>query len=1033
LRVGATKGLVVGRDRLVIQTSGRSRHRWFTEVPFVVARPVKGLFTTASAVRSAGNGARVTVGVSNPGFGVSLVLNGRRRQPVLGGRKRSVSLDADDGVRPGLNRIVVRVVDQTRGRYSQRRLRLRTPVDRPVAGAGASKRTQVRRTVRVSAANSVGAKGARLRYRWTIVKAPRGSRAKLLGATSVRPRFRPDRLGYYTLRVTVRAGAHSALISTDTTTVAAVPAAGPIGVPIDTIATQGTGSAATFGVRVGNQFYAQPTAADALQMVVLDRSTLALVSNASYTNDASGAAALLTAVQSLVNTELVIITRPSPAVTNIASGSSATFSLDHALGQIGVGANLPAIVNGPDQTGCTPGAGLCSAFSVIGIPGLPEGQAQINAGLRSLGVVSSGGGDLHGYLQPDLSLGASSGQNFTFVSTDRVPFDTGDPTADPATVTVGSAETGSSYPKTTYTSDSLQGAPGFFLVILDAGTLALIGQQTYLATDAGVLQLAQTLQGNDNPDSLIILRSINSVSGLSPTDPYVQLRAVLEQLGASQYYFEAVLGQYAQIGPADSGATGYPNPWTQVASALRNGSGRLAGLLGRDSNGQWYPAESSAPNPKDPTRPLAGSVAGIESLPPSTWPDQSTPAEQAVATCIAANIDSAGGLSAPIESNYTNQNLVNSWSSWATTITQPSYYATLTAAPGCSGLDQTSFNAVVGQLSHEFNDVPIVWAMIHNIQNAVVATGSGNSSSIQSVANGVITDVNAQTQSISYNPAAIVADLLWIVGSIPGPDIIETGANILGGAASLAGDTLDNSNGSNAFNTTVTTDADNYAQDVSARFQATILGLSQEGDILVSDWTKLQAVAANASDTANAAADWSWNTAQAAASAQGLNLAVLHGAWEALFPPVYSLYRLQAGTVPQAAQVTQYQCSAFVESGNPTKPVALATWNPFTNAVTHAVVPVSGNFELWTYATASHTFLTEPPSFKGAQAVVPGKALGLQLFTTPPIQNPSAPLFNSPLQFDLEAYNNATTNTITVTHVSATDHKVNTDSICSTG
>jgi hypothetical protein len=48
-------------------------------------------------------------------------------------------------------------------------------------------------------------------------------------------------------------------------------------------------------------------------------------------------------------------------------------------------------------------------------------------------------------------------------------------------------------------------------------------------------------------------------------------------------------------------------------------------------------------------------------------------------------------------------------------------------------------------------------------------------------------------------------------------------------------------------------------------------------------------------------------------------------------------------------------------------------------------------------------------------------------------ENPSAPLFNSPLQFDIEAYNNATTNTITVTHVSATDHKVNTDSICTTG
>jgi hypothetical protein len=37
------------------------------------------------------------------------------------------------------------------------------------------------------------------------------------------------------------------------------------------------------------------------------------------------------------------------------------------------------------------------------------------------------------------------------------------------------------------------------------------------------------------------------------------------------------------------------------------------------------------------------------------------------------------------------------------------------------------------------------------------------------------------------------------------------------------------------------------------------------------------------------------------------------------------------------------------------------------------------------------------------------------------------------LQFDIEAYDNATQNTITVTHTSATNDKVQSDSLCTTG
>jgi hypothetical protein len=53
-----------------------------------------------------------------------------------------------------------------------------------------------------------------------------------------------------------------------------------LGVPVQTIAKVN----GDYGVQVGSSFYAAPDQQDALQLVVLDRSTLALVQNSSFTN-----------------------------------------------------------------------------------------------------------------------------------------------------------------------------------------------------------------------------------------------------------------------------------------------------------------------------------------------------------------------------------------------------------------------------------------------------------------------------------------------------------------------------------------------------------------------------------------------------------------------------------------------------------------------------------------------------------------------------------------------------------------------------
>jgi len=141
--------------------------------------------------------------------------------------------------------------------------------------------------------------------------------------------LRPDVPGTYVLRArigeipsTLRGGSSAAgrvlctrRCSTRRIRLSVAVAAGPLGVPVDTIATQN----GTFGVQVGGTFYAAPNQNDALQLVVLDRSTLALVANLSFANTDQGALELEGAVHTVSSADLVIISKPNYALTNAGS------------------------------------------------------------------------------------------------------------------------------------------------------------------------------------------------------------------------------------------------------------------------------------------------------------------------------------------------------------------------------------------------------------------------------------------------------------------------------------------------------------------------------------------------------------------------------------------------------------------------------------------------------------------------------------------------------------------------------------------
>ena len=69
------------------------------------------------------------------------------------------------------------------------------------------------------------------------------------------------------------------------------------------------------------------------------------------------------------------------------------------------------------------------------------------------------------------------------------------------------------------------------------------------------------------------------------------------------------------------------------------------------------------------------------------------------------------------------------------------------------------------QLNREWNAVPAVWAFINTMQKALI-NSQGNASQITTVANDVNASVQASPQ-VTYDQAAILSDMLWILSTIP--------------------------------------------------------------------------------------------------------------------------------------------------------------------------------------------------------------------------------------------------------------------------
>jgi len=203
--------------------------------------------------------------------------------------------------------------------------------------------------------------------------------------------FRPKRPGAYKLRFTADTGDDE---PADVVKLTAVPP-NPL-VPIDTI----VGDAAHPGMKIGSAIIpADPPGPGqaVVQVVVLERSSLAVVSNKSYTGSLSQITSDLTRLDA---SDLVIVSQRSGPNVN-RSGN-----LEEALRSIGT----------PDSEF---NASEREAYSAIGVPGMARGDADVrHSKVEPLPDARFGPG-LKGYLTPD------AWKDYGYVPSARIPFSYG--------------------------------------------------------------------------------------------------------------------------------------------------------------------------------------------------------------------------------------------------------------------------------------------------------------------------------------------------------------------------------------------------------------------------------------------------------------------------------------------------------------------------------------------------------------------------------------------------------------------------------
>jgi hypothetical protein len=798
-------------------------------------------------------------------------LNGRDVSPrfSLHVGEQLVSLGADDGLRAGRNRLEVTAVTAA-GAYQRVRLKLRVRGAGPV---GAGPDAVVRTGVEYRLAASPGRSKLSGTLRWEVERAPTGSRATLQGSRSGRPRFTPDVRGTYVLRVEVRKGdAVAADIVTLTAQDSSIP---PIGSHLDTqLDLAGLGFPGAGGIVLDGQvaYWPQDDVRALLPgpgaiLLLLDQSTLELVSIT--TASAADAGELVTAV----NDALTVHPKGIVAVLSLPFGSGGS----EQTPETGYGTLLQTLgiddAKTPDTWDRTIQLGL--PFSAVVTIGSAQTTPQVwrsspNSAVATPSVPALAG-NWSGYLQ----LGNGGVGPYTLAPDTHVPFDTSaDATPSSNTVTVGACPGPScqTFPSQPLTTCAPSGTGGFQVVILAAGTLQPLTNQTFTtnggcaaAADADALDwmanlLASQQTAGGDEDLMVIVQSIgtprnaNDLSNIEAYIGWTEVSNEVTEYGGNRTVFAQVglsAGTpqgYTLVGYDSLGLPSSTSPFARETSAAAPGitTARISGLLAR--------------NRRNDLVPIVSVVGGVQSFfgtmiyqPPTPWPLPSTDGERRalayLTTKVAPTFHPPVVVSAANDGNcydpanpsfraaYCDTSLDGSWELITIALQEQASLIPLDAV----GFTPADWSNVLTQLANETADVSEIPALITNLQTPFGGTNVAAAVDLYTPVNAITQALNANqaTQSSSYwlNLLGEVFGLAWAF--LP-PDVNAIAGLVSEGMA-IASQLSRTSDGAPALDARVSVAADKLASELQQRYNDTSEDIAYLREILVTDYGKLLA------------------------------------------------------------------------------------------------------------------------------------------------------------------------------------------------
>jgi hypothetical protein len=823
-----------GTNRLVVQAFAGKRAGGTDAVSFIVARSaprlmkvstgapaqaasaVAGTPTPDPAAALATAAVPVTITSKTPTI-ARLTVNGHRVRDLharQATRRHTWIVSAGDGLHVGANAFSVESYGRD-GRHATKRWTVRRGAALPLADAGPSERTVTAgKTLRLDAsASRATRRGAKLRYRWRIVSAPKGAKPVLRNATAVKPTFKPDVPGVYRLALSathVTPGKASAAsvgsAAQDIVTVDAAPAFGSQGLYVDT----GLFGSAALGGRnhvpydtlyIGDQPYRTFTDSAPDEFVQLDEQTLAVVASGTHADVA-----------------------PADGVITIGvwQGTTVPYTSDEYGSAVWIGTNRVAL----NSTSAAPDADAGNWNSV-----------------------------LHGWLQP----ATGSSDKATWVDSDMLTLDThaAGSSATSNTINVGGA---------TYTGALPDGATGGFQLLV-LGNMALLAADPVLyplTGDADQDQayedlLAAKINAAAVGDVTIVVQGIGAVpsipAGSKLSNALVGIGANANVLSRLNSTSDAQGAAYSLVAGAHTASNLHAWQARETSFERTQTGGSFTGLVVRDEHSDNY-----VPLIGDSAKADAAGASRYQSLPdlysaPTAWTDsvragsglrEATAGEQAAMRYVSSYVAGQNGWTVD-ECHDPRADAVRQYychlgdsdlTQLSSHIAGISYSATDAAA---NGYTATDFSTAQSTYESEIADVESIHDGIAGYQSIfgadkIDAVVDGNQ-----IAQTIQTQLYSASQTVTDNTYDVMEGALTVLSGVPD---VGSAAAYMAGLFAVGSALLPDANDTPDLPNAVEFSQANAGTTIASYYKGASSQLGTFADDMVQDPAKLQTMAA---------------------------------------------------------------------------------------------------------------------------------------------------------------------------------------------